>query len=121
MKEMSAMGERVWGYTVKGFEMTSLSSKLTSIFVKLTSVYGIMTSVLMLSPAGNVSFHLQATFLSSGADLSFTQRRHGLHYWRNRIGAKQGQSAAQGLRALQLELGRVGLFQALELYWARCA
>ena len=36
------MGERVWGYTVKGFEMTSLSSKLTSL--------------LELSPAGDFSF-----------------------------------------------------------------
>ena len=35
------------------------------------------TSLLELSPASDISFHPQATFLSSGADLSFTQGRHG--------------------------------------------
>ena len=39
--------------------------------------------------------------LSPAGDLSFTFRRHGLHYWRSWIGASQGQFAAQELRALQ--------------------
>ena len=28
MKEVSAMGERVWGYTVKGFEMPPLCDEM---------------------------------------------------------------------------------------------
>ena len=31
----------------------------------------------LLSPAGDISFHPKPTFLSPGADFSFTQGRHG--------------------------------------------
>ena len=66
VKEVSAMGEMVWGYRVKGFEMRSLLLKLTSLSV--------------LSPAGDVSFHPQAPFLSSADYHSFTHRRRVLHH-----------------------------------------
>ena len=65
--------------------------------------------------------HPQATSLSSTGDHPFTRGIHVLCYRRNQIGTRQGQFAAQGLCALQLEVGRVGrvrrvgLFQALEL------
>ena len=101
------MGERVWRYTVKGFEMPPLCDE--------------MPPFQMLSPARDISFHPQATSLSSTGDHPFTRGIHVLCYRRNQIGTRQGQFAAQGLCALQLEVGRVGrvrrvgLFQALEL------
>ena len=69
--------------------------------------------------------HPQATSLSSTGDHPFTRGMHVLCYRRNQIGTRQGQFAAQGLCALQLEVGRirhvrqVGLFQTLKLDWAR--
>ena len=38
MKGPSATGERVWGYTVKGFEETSLCVEKTSFLFKETSL-----------------------------------------------------------------------------------
>ena len=55
------MGERVWGYTVKGFE--------------LTSVYREMPSFQVLSPVGDIFLHPQLPLFSSVEDHSFTRRR----------------------------------------------
>jgi hypothetical protein len=68
VKELSAMGERVWGYTVKGFELTSLSSKLTSVCRE-------MPSFQVLSPVGDIFLHPQLPLFSSVEDHSFTRRR----------------------------------------------
>ena len=38
MKGASAIGERVWGYTVKGFEKTSLCVEKMSFLFKETSL-----------------------------------------------------------------------------------
>ena len=56
MKALSAMGERVWRYTVKGFEKTSLRVEKTSFLFKETSLCGIMTAFQLLSPKANVLF-----------------------------------------------------------------
>ena len=64
MKEALATGERVWGYTVKGFEKTSLRVEKTSFLFKETSLCGIMPSFQLLSPVGDMSFHLMQTLLS---------------------------------------------------------
>ena len=56
MKEPSAIVERVWGYTVKGFEKTSLCVEKTSFLFKETSLCGKKTSLQLLSPKANVPF-----------------------------------------------------------------
>ena len=50
------IGERGWGYTVKGFEKTSLRVEKTSFLFKETSLCGIMTAFQLLSPKANVPF-----------------------------------------------------------------
>ena len=59
------MGERVWRYTVKGFEMPPLCDE--------------MPPFQMLSPARDISFHPQATSLSSTGDFAFIYRRPSFH------------------------------------------
>ena len=56
MKGALALGERVWGYTVKGFEKTSLCVEKISFLFKKTSLCGIMTAFQLLSPKANVPF-----------------------------------------------------------------
>ena len=56
MKGASAIGERVWGYTVKGFEKTSLRVEKTSFLFKETSLCGKKTSLQLLSPKANIPF-----------------------------------------------------------------
>ena len=56
MKGLSATGERVWGYTVKGFEKTSLCVEKISFLFKKTSLCGIMTAFQLLSPKANEFF-----------------------------------------------------------------
>ena len=56
MKASLAIGERVWGYTVKGFEKTSLCVEKMSFLFKKTSLCGIMTAFQLLSPEANEFF-----------------------------------------------------------------
>ena len=56
MKEPSAIGERVWGYTVKGFEKTSLRVEKMSFLFKEMSLCGKKTSLQLLSPNANIPF-----------------------------------------------------------------
>ena len=56
MKEPPAIGERVWRYTVKGFEKTSLRVEKMSFLFKETSLCGKKTSLQLLSPKANIPF-----------------------------------------------------------------
>ena len=58
------MGEKVWGYTVKGFEMAAFRTELPPYHDELPPIRAEMPPFQLLSPAGDVSFHPKPTFLS---------------------------------------------------------
>ena len=56
MKEVSAMGERVWGYTVKGFEMPPLCDEMPPFLAEMAPLRAEMAPFQELSPVAYLSF-----------------------------------------------------------------
>ena len=57
VKESSAMGESVCGYTVKRFEMPPFHDEMPPFRVKEAALCVEMAPFQMLSPARDISFH----------------------------------------------------------------
>ena len=51
------MGERVWGYTVKGFEMPPLCDEMPPFHAEEAAFCGEKAAFQELSPARDISFH----------------------------------------------------------------
>ena len=51
------MGERVWGYTVKGFEMPPLCDEMPPFHAEEAALCGEKAAFQELSPARDISFH----------------------------------------------------------------
>ena len=56
MKEVSAMGERVWGYTMKGFEMAPFLVEMPPFFEEMAPLRAEMAPFQELSPVAYLSF-----------------------------------------------------------------